>query len=245
MTSAGEDGAWAGLEPEHARRLQDLLAAELPEVFRANRIIEQQTRYVSEAGRNNLVDALSHIGTLAERGSELNSRQQAAQVAKIEEHLRRAMMEAPEEVVRARLADIAKRWDEYQREAAPYRRAGTLRGVPRHSELEGLRERIDQLMEEARSKKRDETSWEEWRAAAAHMTEAADLSKELADELEQCIGEALRMTRDRQRERKSNRQWLIGILIAIALTVGSYLLGQATTPDTETPQRTQPAPRSR
>lgn len=219
------------METEHARRLEELLGTELPEVFKANRIIEQQTRYVSEAGRNNLVDALSHIGTLAERGSELNSRQQAAQVAKIEEHLRRALMEAPEEVVRARLADIARRWAEYQREAAPYRREGTLRGVPRHSELETLRERIDQLMERARSSKPDETSWEDWRAAAAHMTEAADLARELEDKLEQCIGEALRMTRDRQRDKRSNIQWAVGIVLALVLAAVTYLVGQANAPE--------------
>lgn len=232
--------SWAGLRPDNAARLEELLAIELPEVFKANRIIEQQTGYISEAGRNNLVDALSHIGTLAERGAQLSPRQQAAQVAKIEEHFRRAMMEAPEEVVRACLVDIKQTWVEYQREAGPYRRNGTLRGVPKHSELEQLRKRIDLLMEEARAHKRDETSWEDWRNAAAHMTEAVEVAKELADKLEQCIGEATRMNGDTRRDKKSVRLAVVSIAAGIAIAAVFYLLGQANSPSETASQSISP-----
>jgi hypothetical protein len=105
-----------------------------------------------------LVDVLSHLGTLASR-TDLTLDQQASQLSKIDEHLRRAIIEHPEEVVRNRIVDVRDRWSEYQREAFAYRREGKLRGVPRHQELEEMRKRLDACMESARSKKPDETTW--------------------------------------------------------------------------------------
>ena len=119
---------------------------------------------------------------------------EATQLSKIEEHLRRAIIEHPEEVVRVRIADVRGLWSEYQRDAYTYREQGLLRGIPRHSELEELRSRIDRLMESARKAKPDETSWEESENAAADMTEAAAVAAELADKLEQSIGAARRLT---------------------------------------------------
>lgn len=224
---------WRGLDPANLDRLFDLLREQLPAIFKANRIIEQRTGYFSEAGRNNLVDALSHISTLAQKGGSLTSAQQATQIAKLEEHLRRAVMEAPEEVVRARIVDVESSWTEYSREATPYRNAGTLRGVPKHDELERLRGQIDHLMEKARRTKPDETTWDDWMEAAADMTEAAAIAKALQDKLEQCVGEALRMTRERERDsvasrrdRKSFALWALALLVTITLTVGGYLIGR-------------------
>jgi hypothetical protein len=59
-----------------------------------NRIIEQRTGYFSDIGRNMLVDVLSHLGTLAER-TDLSADQEASQLSKIEEHIRRALIEHP------------------------------------------------------------------------------------------------------------------------------------------------------
>jgi hypothetical protein len=224
---------FAYLDENNHQRLARVLCEHVPEVFRLNRVIEQRTGYSSEIGRNMLVDVLSHLGTLASR-HDLTAAEQATQLSKIEEHLRRAIIEHPEEVVRNRIVDVRERWAEYQRVAFVYREEGMLRGVPRHQELEEMRERIDVLMESARSTKPDETSWEESVSAAASMTEAAHLTAELADKLEQCIGEAHRITRERERdatatrrERRSVALWIIGILVAIGLaTGGGYMLGR-------------------
>jgi hypothetical protein len=187
------------LEQKNHERLAHVLCTRIPEVFRLNRIIERRTGYSSEIGKNMLVDVLSHLGTLASR-HDLTSEEQATQLSKIEEHLRRAIIEHPEEVVRNRTVDVHELWAEYQREAYVYRERGLLRGVPRHQELEELRTRVDFLMEAARSTKPDETSWDDSLTAAADMTEAASLVAELADKLEVCIGEAKRVTKDRERE---------------------------------------------
>lgn len=186
-----------------------------------------------------LVDVLSHLGTLASR-HDLTPEEQATQLSKIEEHLRRAIIEHPEEVVRDRTVDVHTLWAEYQREAYVYREQGFLRGVPRHKELEELRTRIDLLMEAARSTKPDETSWDDSLTAAADMTEAAALVAELADKLEACIGEAKRVTKDRERDaqdqardttatsrdRRSVALWMVAAILAIGLFVGGLLIGQ-------------------
>ncbi len=225
------------LEKRNHERLAHVLCTRIPEVFRLNRIIERRTGYSSEIGQNMLVDVLSHLGTLASR-HDLTPEQQATQLSKIEEHLRRAIIEHPEEVVRDRTVDVHDLWAEYQREAYVYREQGFLRGVPRHQELEELRTRIDLLMEAARSTKPDETSWDESLTAAADMTEAASLVAELADKLEACIGEAKRVTKDRDREaadaardatathrdRKATVLWGIALLVALGLFFAGGLL---------------------
>jgi hypothetical protein len=221
-------------------RLTVILREQIPELFRLNRIIEQRTGYSSEIGKNMLVDVLSHLGTLAER-TDLSPEQQASQLSKMEEHIRRAIIEHPEEVVRNRIVDVGDLWSTYHRDAFPYRQEDALHGVPRHSELEELRTRIDKLLESARRQKPNETSWDESLDAAAEMTEAAHLAGELADKLEQCIGVAQRLTADRARDaaaaaqnRRSNRNWRIGLFVAIMLAVGgfvaSYLIGKDQSP---------------
>ena len=236
---------WAELEPRIQERLASILRVQIPEVFRANRVIEQKTGYTSDIGKNMMVDVLSHLGTLAERAGTLDPEQQASQVTKIEEHLRRSLIEHPEEVLRNRIVDVEERWLVYQREAFPYREAGTLPNAPRHRDLEEMRQRIDLLLESARAKKPEETTWDETLTVAAEMTEAAHLTRDLADKLEQCIGAAQEVRRANERAAEQKKQhrwnaarWAIGIVVAIALAVGSYVVG--TTKDDPKPAPTTP-----
>lgn len=256
-------GLWAHLAPENLERLTTILTDCVPEVFRLTRVIEHETGFSSEIGRNMLVDVLSHLGTLASR-IDLTAVQQASQVSKIEEHLRRAIIEHPEEVVRDRLGKIRDRWLDYERECYQYRETGTLSGAPRHDELESLRKRIAKLLESARSRKPDETTWEESLDAAANATQAAHLAVDLADKLEQCIGIGQTITRQRERDaddlrrqeerdvasarqnRRTNRQWLVALVVAIAIAVTSFFIGKdhpnghAKAPRTVTSTRTTP-----
>ncbi len=246
MEASGDQppSPWAHLATRNQSRLAAVMCEQVPEVFRANRVIEQQTGYVSEIGRNMMVDVLSHLGTLAV-GVDLNEEQQASQLAKIEEHLRRALLEHPEEVVRDRTVDVEERWLVYQREAFPYRENGTLPNAPRHRELEEIRARIHTLLEQGRSKKPQETTWEESLTAAADITKAAALTNELADKLEQCIGAAQERRRAEERDaetrqraadqevasrkdrRMSTARWAIGIVVSLAIATGGYFLGKA------------------
>jgi hypothetical protein len=218
------------LTDDNRRRLREILGEHLPEVFELDRIIEQKTGYTSEICKQMKIDVLSHLGTLAKRQGELNHDQQASQLAKIEEHLRRAIVEHPEEVLRDRIGDIEEAWVVYQEEAFVYRERDALHGVPRHEELEELRQRIDAHLEAARRTKPDETTWEESVNAAAQVTQGADLASELADKLNQCIGEARRVRADEADRRTGRRRWVIGILVAVLIaigtTVGGYLLGK-------------------
>lgn len=224
------DGVFRGLTPKNQERLREILSQHLPEVLRADRVIERKTGYASEICKNMKADVLAHLATLAERQDELDHDQQASQLAKIEEHLRRAIVEHPEEVLRDRIVDVGDLWDEYQRVAVPFRHENELHDVPRHKELEDLRHRIDALMEAARQTKPDETTWEESLTAAAEMTEAADLASNLADKLQQCIGRANQLVRTKRREIGEKRRWRIGVAVSIALTVlalvGGYFWGR-------------------
>jgi hypothetical protein len=215
-------------------RLRLILSEHLPEVFELDRIIEQKTGYASEICKNMKIDVLSHLATLAKRQHELDHDQQASQLAKIEEHLRRAIVEHPEEVLRNRIVDIEGAWVEYQQVAFAYREKDELHGVPRHQELEELRQRIAAHLEAARSTKPDETTWEESINAAAQVTEGADLASALADKLNQCIGEAKRLRKAEAdaavAARTNKRRWVLGIVATAVIAAGSvfggYLLGK-------------------
>lgn len=175
-------------------------------MFKANRVIEQRTGYSSEIARNMMVDVLAHLGTLS-AGKHLTELEQASQPAKIEEHLHRALVEHPEEVIRNRIGDVDERWSMYEREAFPFREKGTLTGVPLHRELEEARRRIDSLLEASRSRKPEESTWEETLTSAAEMPEAAHLTRELANKLEQCIGKAQQLRAERASRRRTSLQW--------------------------------------
>ena len=240
-----DDDPWAHLSRQNRVRLTRALRERINEVFRANRVIEQRTGYKSHIAKQMMVDVLAHLATLAE-GVDLDEVDQASQLAKIEEHLHRAIIEHPEEVIRNRIVDVEERWAVYEREAFPLRdERNLLAGVPLHRELEEDRKRIDTLMESARQVKPRETPWDLTLNAAAEMTEAAHLTRDLANKLEQCIGKAADVRRqlaredeerrrelDRQAEaartrRRSTLQWTVGIIVSIALSTGTYLLGKS------------------
>lgn len=233
----GADGVFPGLTPKNQERLLAILATYLPETITADRVIEQKTGYTSEICRNMKADVLAHLAILGERQHDLNEDQQASQLAKIEEHLRRAIVEHPEEVVRDRLGDVEELWKEYQREAVPLRTANELPEAPRHKDLETVRQRIDVLMDAAREAKPDETTWEQSLTAAAEMTEAADLASELADKLHQCIGIAQRVNAGKRQQRDEGRRWRVGIAVAVALAalslLGGYWLGKGSDSSSE------------
>jgi len=99
------DPVFGELAERNRERLSEALREHVPETFRLNRIIEQKTGYTSEICKNMLIDVLSHLGTLAAKQDTLDEEQEASQLAKIEEHLRRAIVEHPEQVLRDRLGD--------------------------------------------------------------------------------------------------------------------------------------------
>jgi len=248
-TSSDDDAlirALGHLTPENQRRLSVVLTEQLTEVFRAMRVIEQRTRYTSEIGRNMLVDVLAHLGTLAAR-TDLTTEQQASQLAKIEEHLRRALIEHPEEVLRLRVAAVADRWAVYMRVAFPLRHEAALTmGAPKHFELEADRKRIDELLESARAAKPEEATWDETLQASANMTEGAHLAGELGDKIEHCIGVAERVLEERRlaadreaterrdaerrdaeahrQNRRRDRQWAAALAVSASAAIIGWIV---------------------
>src|SRR5687768_15869778 len=131
-----------GVYVEHVERLLTTLADHLRTAFEANRFLEEQTGLHNQAGGNNLTEALSHIGTLAENAQRLSFEEQRDQLTHLDDHLRRSMMEAFEVVVKARLGKLRALWSEYLRKASNLSRRGRIRGVKPQSELEVLRRKI-------------------------------------------------------------------------------------------------------
>jgi hypothetical protein len=180
---------WAQLTDATQNELTQVLQVRIPDALRAIRATEQATGYTSDIANNNLVDVLSHISTLALGSGRLSPSQQEAQIARINDHLGRVLIDHPEEVVRLRLGDVADRWLDYQREVIPLRERGIdAPGAPPHQELEKTRQRIDVLFESARSAKASELTWDETLNIAAEMTEAAVLTLRMAEQLEQALG---------------------------------------------------------
>ncbi len=169
--------------------LATILQIKIPEVLRAIRFVEHRTGYASQISRSMMVDVLGHLSVLAAGAGELSPKQQIALLTKMDQHLSRALIEHPAEVVRVRLEEVSRSWSLYQSEVMPIRgRDDALPGVPPHSAMEELRERIGGLLDAAREANPVERSWEETMAIAADMTEAAHVAARLEDQLLQAIG---------------------------------------------------------
>lgn len=211
--SADLGGELAGVDPKQLERVLVLLREKLPLVFEANRYFEEKTGIHNQAGLNNLVDALSHFSTLVQNAEELGPQGQAEQVAMLEDHLRRSMMEAFEQVLKLRLADAAVLWEDYLEEVIPLLESGVeLPGARSLDMLTEKRERIAELLEMGRLSKR-EISWEDWEEGTGALAEACGFTEELLEELEASLIAA----RLRQRRRQFYQRIAIGILIAFAV----------------------------
>lgn len=209
-----EGALLAGVDPVQLERVLVLLRERLPDVFKANRFFEEQTGFHNEAGTNNLVDALSHFSTLIENAEELGPIGQAEQVAMLEDHLRRSMMEAFEQLLKFRLAEVAQLWERHLVEVEPLlaRRDG-LPEATTSAELLAKREQIAKLMDIGWRSKRM-IDWSDWEEGTGALAEACDLTAELQFELEAGLAAAARDTRIRR------QHFLVGCLLLLALGVG-------------------------
>ena len=66
VAAATGEARFEGVYLDQLSRIFWLLREKLPRVFAATRFFEERTGLHNQAGTNNLVDALSHIGTLVE-----------------------------------------------------------------------------------------------------------------------------------------------------------------------------------
>lgn len=213
-----------GVDVQQLRRVFWLLREKLPLVLAANRYFEEHTGFHNEAGHNNLVDALSHLGTLVENAEALGPLGQAEQVAHLEDHLRRSMTESFELVLKYRLGTIADLWDEYMYFVKPRFRGDGAGGIASYPELEERRTTIQQLLDEARSSKRL-TTWEGWEKGTAALVQACELSDDLARRLNESLAAS-------DLEYNSRRSWrlsvvglavgVVGIVVAVLSVIGVF-----------------------
>lgn len=211
--SQGKQEAVADVDVRVLERLLLTLRENLMTVFEANRFFEEKTGLHNEAGANNLAEALSHIGTLAQEAPNLSYDEQSAQVALLEDHLRRSMMEAFEKLVKARLGKLSRLWHEYLRKASSLSRRGKLRGTRAHDDLVALRRTIATELENGRSSKVG-TNWRIWKQGAEHLAKAAEASEELMEGLEEVIGAA-----------QQYRRFQIGVALGLLGLVAGLAVG--------------------
>jgi hypothetical protein len=264
-----EAGLFGHLDVENRQRLEHILATRIPDVSTAIRGAETQTHLESSIGRTNLTEAISHIGELA-ADANMGLKDQASHLADIEDHLRRAVMEHPEQVVRAKLEKIEERWEEYLSEARSYREHKAMVGVPLHSELEDDREEIEAIMDDTRAMKTARVDWEETLNVAARITEAARVARRLDDKLVMCVGAAREqktqderdhvaetraaaaearadraesMTYERARQlKRSNIIAVCAVVVAVCSVVVALALGISRNIDDDSTSLTTPAP---
>lgn len=148
-------------------------------VLKAHRRVETLTQESNLIGRQNLVEAFAHLSTIFANAHKHTRDQQLEQVAHLQDHLRRVMMESFETEVYVCVAAI---WSDggdrsvgrlYDAMAAPLIRRGRLHG---HIEPEEVDRRLDQVgaqMVEARGAKVADGDFSEWESASRVMEEAA------------------------------------------------------------------------
>lgn len=213
-----------GVDVEQLRRIFRLLRDKLPRVMEANRFFEEQTGLHNEAGANNLVDALSHLATIVENAEQLGPDGQQEQVAHLEDHLRRSMMEGFEQVAKQQIGDIADTWRIYAGLVGDRTlEAGDPRGLVTFDEMEAARRQIIELMNLGRSSKRD-IDWIAWEEGANALAEACELSGELMRRLDTSIA-ILEARKAHSRQRLATATAIAASVVATVVAVLAIILG--------------------
>lgn len=220
-------------------RLTTIFGKHLADVLVRHRRVETLTGEKNVIGRQNLVEALAHLGTLFARAPELDRDKQLEQVAFLGDHLRRVMMESFEVEVYVTIADA---WDDgspdsigrrYDAVAAPLINEKRLVGHITPDEVRGRFDALTDDIVEARRAKIADGDWIDWTRAADDLESAATKMKALKREMgaavdaaEEVVGAARAEADSRSYHR---RLMLIGVVLSAAVGVGLTLLVQAIT----------------
>lgn len=217
----------SGVHVENLDRLVWVLREKYPRVLEADRRFEEETNVRNKLGTNNLVDALSHIGTFFESAPTSTFQDQRNQVTLFEDHLRRTMMEAWEQMLDFQAGEIDELWyEDYLKTARPKQQSGELPGSPSAAQLDSKRKRYVRLLHEGRSYKRG-PGWLEWEKGTDKFIEACEVASELREQLEEAIKAAKgaeQQAADRRstaaRDNLSKILTIIAILVSLAIGLG-------------------------
>lgn len=161
-----------------------------------HRKVERLTGEKNIIGRQNLVEALAHLGTLFARAPDLNRDEQLEQVAYLGDHLRRVMMESFEVEV---YTTIGAHWNEddptsigrrYDAVAAPLIMQGKLLGVITPEEVQTRFDGLSDNIVEARRAKIADGDWSVWTNAADSLEAAAVEMRKLKREMGSAVDAA-------------------------------------------------------
>jgi hypothetical protein len=214
------------LFPDVLEKVSTIFGKHLADVLVRHRKVETLTGERNIIGRQNLVEALAHLGTLFARADELNRDEQLEQVAFLGDHLRRVMMESFEVEV---YATIGAHWDEaepksigrrYDAIAAPLIRREKLVGVITPEEVQGRFDALSDNIVHARRAKIADGDWAAWTTAADDLESAAQEMKTLKREMGAAVDAAMS-------RRFHRRLMLAGVALSAALGVGLTLGAQA------------------
>jgi hypothetical protein len=207
-------------------KLSVVFGTHLADVLVRHRKVEALTGEKNVIGRQNLVEALAHLGVLFARAPELDQDKQLEQLAFLGDHLRRVMMESFEVEV---YVTIAAHWDDespksvgrlYDSVAAPLIRHGKLMG---HVTPEEVQARFDQISDDivqARRAKIADEDWTAWTNAADEFESAAKKMKVLKREMGAAVDAAML-------QRSQRRLMIIGGVFSAVLGAAPALLIQA------------------
>lgn len=209
-------------------KLSAIFGKHLAEVLVKHRKVETLTGEKNVIGRQNLVEALAHLGTLFARAPELDRDKQLEQVAFLGDHLRRVMMESFEVEV---YATIGAHWNEedpksigrrYDAVAAPLVRQGKLLGVITPEEVQTRFDGLSDSIVEARRAKIADGDWSAWTDAADSLEHAASEMRKLKREMGSAVDAA-------SSHHYNRRLMLIGValsvVLGVAVTLGAQALG--------------------
>lgn len=230
----GQDGGGdlrephSSLYPDALEKLSAIFGKHLAEVLVKHRKVETLTGEKNIIGRQNLVEALAHLGTLFARAPDLNRDEQLEQVAFLGDHLRRVMMESFEVEVYATIGD---HWNEddpksigrrYDAVAAPLVKQGKLLGVIAPDEVQERFDALSDSIVEARRAKIADGDWSAWADAADSLEAAAAEMRKLKREMGSAV--------DAANERRYHRRLMLGgvglsVIFGVIVTLAAQALG--------------------
>lgn len=218
----------SSLYPDALEKVSAIFGKHLAEVLVKHRRVERLTGEKNIIGRQNLVEALAHLGTLFARAPELNRDEQLEQVAFLGDHLRRVMMESFEVEV---YTTIGAHWNEddpksigrrYDAVAAPLIKQGKLLGVITPEEVQTRFDELSDSIVEARRAKIADGDWSVWTGAANSLEAAAVEMRKLKREMGSAV--------DAANERRYNWRLMLGgvalsVVAGVAVTLGVRAVG--------------------
>jgi hypothetical protein len=231
----GQAVSSSGSEPREAHsqlyldaleKLSIIFGKHLADVLVRHRRVEALTGERNVIGRQNLVEALAHLGILFARAPELDRDKQLEQVAHLGDHLRRVMMESFEVEVYVTIADA---WDEassnsvgrrYEALAAPLIRGKKLMGHITPEEVQARFDALSDKIVQARRAKIADGDWDLWTSAADDLEAAAKEMKLLKREMGAAVDAATSRRYDR-------RLMVAGVVLSVVFGVVLTIAVQA------------------